>query len=122
MPTYGYKCKCGLKFDHTCSIHDYQDCVKCPQCKKTAKRNYEDITVQIIMEPTTLGSVAERNTSRMSKDEKAKLNREHNAYKTNAAHQMKLPDGASHLPVDVRGKPIAPTRQRKKDIRKHGKD
>lgn len=121
MPTYIFKCfedegGCGEHYEVRLSMSEtdtYQP--KCPTCHKSkcVKRNFtaelEDVYFTQA-KPQTLGALAERNTSRLSNDEKAKINRENNKYK-DEPFQGSLPEGASLFPVDAQGKRISSREQ-----------
>jgi putative FmdB family regulatory protein len=66
MPIYGYTCdQCSYEFEITQSMKD--DClVECPECKQESlQRKIYVPLLHIVGEPTTLGHLAARNTSRM---------------------------------------------------------
>ena len=68
--------------------------VSCPNCKKT-KSVCRDFSVDIPMRISTtitLGSLAEKNSDRMSDDHKESLRRKHNEYKENRPN-TELPEG-----------------------------
>lgn len=82
MPEYNFICDkdsggCGHEYTEYISIADYDDAVFiCSKCKesKFVVRDYSGIRVQGSV-PHTLGSIIDRNTSRMSEDEKQHLSK-----------------------------------------------
>lgn len=86
MPTYIFKCDeeegCGHEWEFKCLMSELDDKKpkSCPQCKKrkTIHQVFGDVAVNI---PKTLGSLADRNTSRLSEDERTHLHKKHHEYK-----------------------------------------
>lgn len=86
MPTYTFKCDedtgCGHIWEFTCLMSELDEKrpKSCPQCKKrkSIHQVFGDVTVSL---PKTLGSLAERNTNRMSEDERTHLHKKHNEYR-----------------------------------------
>ena len=70
MPTYDYLCKsCGCTFE---TKHGFNDSPSpCPKCEKTDLAQVFDNPPIVFVkgEPTTLGQLAERNTSSMGRYE-----------------------------------------------------
>jgi hypothetical protein len=119
---------CGHSFEISCWISEYDAAIKglkCPKCnnKESIRRNYEvdTINTSVIKSDSeiTIGHLAERNSKRMSDEQKAKVNYEHNKYLFENPAQD-LPAGMQRLrkkPID--GKYYPPqARQRKRKIKK----
>lgn len=90
MITYDYFCdNCEASFEIQQSIKD-KTLVKCPKCNKLKLRRvfHVPILTSIKGEPTTLGSLAERNAQKMSKEERARRAQE---YKTKKKAARGLP-------------------------------
>lgn len=112
MPTYQYECRtqnmgCGHIFDINCSISELNSLEpRCPECRKK-KSVFRDYNVRIFTfgPDKTLGSLADKNSSRMSSDQKNFLTKKHNEYKSQE-FQGKLPDKASTYQRDANGKRI----------------
>jgi putative FmdB family regulatory protein len=105
MPCYTYICeKCSTKFEIVCSLRDYKEKVSCEQCgAKNATRSYHDdlstlaTSVRLAdSEIKTLGHLANRNSEKMSDDQKAALNMKHNSYKYEESTKS-LPSGMSRM-------------------------
>jgi putative FmdB family regulatory protein len=105
MPEYTYECdKCQSVFSVICSISNYNEHPKCDACssKKTHRRYLEDcstINSSVRLgdnELKTLGDLAQRNTERMSDDEKRHIYEKNNAYKQTQSTNA-LPTGMSRL-------------------------
>ncbi len=71
MPTYDYYCpSCGFSEDIFHSIHK-EALTECPQCKEnTLKRGVHAPHISIVGEPTTIGSLGERNWEKKGRYEK----------------------------------------------------
>lgn len=103
MPEYTFRCDhCNNVFSIICSISDYKPNQKC-QCGKKADRayTYDVSTINASIKKSdnelkTLGDLAQRNSDRMSDDEKISLYKKHNSYK-DEAYQKELPSGMSRL-------------------------
>jgi len=124
MPLYSFVCDsedggCGHEFDINCYMCDYDATtknIKCPQCGKTSfiHRKYEEDNVNGVMGTRTLGSLAEKNSAKLSDEAKARLNYEHKSYLFDDLDKP-LPDGMKRLrqkPVD--GKYLPPTIKRER--------
>lgn len=105
MPTYSYSCEqCNSKFELFFYIKDYKDKPSCPKCnsKKTYRRYLEDARTQNMSvkksdsELKTIGDLAQRNSDKMSEDEKHALYIKHNSYKDNP-NPKELPTGMSRV-------------------------
>ncbi len=124
MPTYTYTCpRCG-DFEAYASLSDYKPRIRCPnyylqhdtpfdlldkgvysdvvekKCKRMCNRNLmaDTITVSGLCDdgPSTLGALADKNSDRMSVDEKESLDRKHNEYKK-VDPNKELPPGMSRV-------------------------
>lgn len=126
MPTYIFQCDsdlggCGNVFEVQSSMQDVPKLKPtCSSCKKRkpVRRDYtaENSTV-INATPATLGTLANRNTNKLSNDEKAHIHYENNKYKY-TPFQGKLPDGATPMSRDDTGRLIPSKKQHKRDKRK----
>jgi len=89
MPSYSYKCnnkKCGLEFEEFMTMEEYsRTTVMCPSCKsKTTREFHKDLpatSVKLSDDQIKLGHLAQRNSDKLSNDERAHLDYEHNKYK-----------------------------------------
>lgn len=128
MPTYIYECfeddgGCGTQYEQRQSVSElatYKP--RCPTCKKRkcVKRNLTAELSDVYFtnsQPQTLGALAEKNTSRLSNDERAHIVRENNKYK-DEPFQGSLPENASLYPVDAQGKRVPSKEQRATDPKK----
>ena len=118
MPTYCYECECGERFERTLTFEEVDAGKKptCPACKKrkTVYRDYGAESVGIIDNvPQTLGALADRNSNRMSTEEKVEIRRKQ--YVRNDKFTGKLPEGASTYIKDDKGQHMPSTKQRKRD-------
>lgn len=98
MPTYTFLCeRCNVDFEVCMSISTYNPSQDCPTCKKSDKtcRDYRSDNVSGTIANRTLGAVADKNTSRMSEDEKEHLWRKHNAYRLGP--KPELPPGMERI-------------------------
>tara|TARA_R110002110_G_scaffold198675_6_gene409154 strand:- start:4174 stop:4533 length:360 start_codon:yes stop_codon:yes gene_type:complete len=118
MPLYVFECYeedggCGRAFeikttmDKISSTHP--SCPSCRKRKSVARNFHTDITV-FDAAPKTVGTLAERNVSRLSKDERIAITKEHNEYR-DKPFTGSLPKGGSLYPVDSQGQKVP--RQRK---------
>ena len=106
MPIYSFFCsKCQDDFEIVQKISEYSGKAKCPNChKKSSQRLYDVPHCSIILgnhELKTVGHVVDRNTEKMSNDEKSHLTHKHNEYKYNKKYK-ELPRGMSRLPLKER--------------------
>lgn len=77
MPEYGFLCNqehrgCGHVFKIYVPMSEYDETrVVCPECKKKngIERDFTDFNVLCTV-PNTVGSLADKNTGKMSEDEK----------------------------------------------------
>lgn len=90
MPTYSYHCDaCKHSFELFFSIKDYVSNPKCVSCgkKQTHRRYIDDVLTQTSSvkksdsELKTIGDLAQRNSDKLSNDEKIHLYQKHNSYK-----------------------------------------
>lgn len=97
---------CGNQFEVKSSMDEIIGLKpKCPACKKkkAVARNYGG--VHVFEGPKTLGSLADKNSSRMSADYKHHLTEIHTEYKKKP-FEGKLGEGMSLYPRDKDGKII----------------
>jgi len=83
MPTYTYYCfNCDEQFEIFCHFSEYKETYKCPVCKKTKDVNRlycADVQTQFVSvkksdnELKTIGDLAQRNSEKMSEDEKSRF-------------------------------------------------
>jgi hypothetical protein len=104
MPEYSYRCDdCEITFSIVCSIREYQDMHLCDKCGSKCSRDYlEDLSTLNASvklgdnELKTLGHLAQRNTDRMSDDQRNELYIKHNSYKEDIPEKT-LPKGMSRI-------------------------
>jgi hypothetical protein len=104
MPEYSYRCdSCKKTFSLVCCIRDYNDIANCEKCGSPCSRDYlEDLSTLNTSvklgdnDLKTLGHLAQRNTERMSEDQKNELYRKHNSYKEDVSEKP-LPKGMSRV-------------------------
>jgi putative FmdB family regulatory protein len=104
MPEYSYRCdSCENTFSIVCSIREYEDTHLCNTCGSKCSRDYlEDLSTLNASvklgdnELKTLGHLAQRNTDRMSDDQRNELHRKHNSYKEDIPEKT-LPKGMSRI-------------------------
>jgi len=120
MPTYVFECYaeeggCGHVFERTAEMSKSTNlkptCSSCNK-KKPVGRNYQRENIRVVdATPQTVGALADRNTNRMSDDEK------HSRRDTYIEQPFtgQLPEGASLIPTDAKGKRQASKKQRKRD-------
>lgn len=96
MPQYSYSCpKCNDSFEIYLSLTDYKPQQNCPNCKSLCGRDLCldcDITPNI---PKTVGSLADKNTDKMSADQKAALKEKHYEYRKGP--RPELPEGMKYM-------------------------
>lgn len=106
MPNYTYICNlCNTEFELFFYIKDYNPNPKCVKCKsdKTNRQYCVDVATQSTSvkksdsELKTIGDLANRNSERMSDDEKQALHIKHNAYKDNKEENNPLPNGMTRI-------------------------
>jgi len=103
MPLYTYYCEsCKEKYELFFNLSDYIDNPKCADCKKKMKRSYQDDIGSLYgavkktdSELKTIGDLANRNSDKLSDDEKIHLYKKHNNYKENIGSE--LPSGMSRI-------------------------
>lgn len=89
MPEYSYSCDpqlggCGYFFTVFQKLSKYRQLKKCPECKKhKLVRDYAEDSVYTATssDGATIGHLADKNSARMSNDEKAALTKKHNKYR-----------------------------------------
>lgn len=81
MPKYCFNCeKCGLSFEMSMSIEKY--CIPdCPDCAGNTTRDYRKEDISFFGPIKTLGSLADKNDARLSRDEKTHIKKINNEYK-----------------------------------------
>ena len=86
MPVYSFTCDnedggCGHNYEIVKSMSEIEGFKpKCPKCKK--KKSFQNFGgVNVIEGPKTLGSLADKNTAKMSADEKHYIYEKNNAYR-----------------------------------------
>ena len=108
MPNYTYFCnKCNKSFEKFFSIRDYQEEIKCQNCRSTCQRYYmEDmLTINSSVKKSdsefkTLGDLANRNRDKMSTDHKMALDAKHTKYQDDKLKEeltKELPSGMSRI-------------------------
>jgi hypothetical protein len=86
----------------------------CPSCKKrNCKRNYSECSSVSASIPHTLGTRADKNTDKMSEDEKHHITRENTKY-LHERPSNPLPEGMSRIPRDESGKVIISDKKNRK--------
>jgi len=105
MPTYTYFCQtCQAYFEKTSYISDYKEQEICPECNTfrdvTRALGYDISTIHRNVVPgddeIKLGQLADRNTKRMSRDEKIDKYYEQNKYRYEGPDTA-LPDGMTRI-------------------------
>lgn len=104
MPEYSYRCEiCQTTFSIVCSMREYNENHLCDKCGSNCYRDYiEDLsTLNTAVklgdsELKTLGHLAQRNTEKMSEDQRNELYRKHNSYKEDVSEKP-LPKGMSRI-------------------------
>ena len=116
MPEYSFIClDCESHFEKFMSMADYNPSQECPTCHKSDNvyRDYESDNVSGNIANRTLGALADKNTSKMSEDERHSLWKKHNEYRFKPMEN--LPKGME--PID-REKPFHDQPRNKKPKRK----
>ena len=119
MPNYVFECgKCESQFEISCPM-DVISGLK-PECPECGKKDevYRDFNGIIVSVPKTLGSLAEKNGSKMSEDHKAFLTKKYTEYR-NKPFTGTLPEGAKLFDRDSEGKRIPTTKQYSKKRNKN---
>lgn len=119
MPTYSIICnKCKHKFEIQCLICDYNAVFKtigCPKCNSLdIYRDYIADGPRGFVARNTLGMLAQKNSEKMSNEEKAELNYKHNKYRFE--NKSELPEGMKRLKSDIPDKylPVKESSTKKK--------
>jgi predicted nucleic acid-binding Zn ribbon protein len=94
MPRYMFECeRCSSHFEIECRMAEIIELKpKCTECKKSDKV-FRDFSGTHVSVPKTLGSRADKNSSKMSSDHKHHLTEKHNEYRSKK-FEGKLPAGA----------------------------
>ena len=127
MATYTFKCYkddggCDYLFEIICSVNDYTGKnPSCPKCRKRkpVSRCYDIDLAQISFQetqPRTLGALADKNSRKLSTDEKTNILKNNTEY-LRQGFTGKLPQGASSM-RNKDGSVNVSTKQYKKDPRK----
>jgi len=126
MITYVFTCYeedggCGHTFEVEAHMSDVKGLKpRCPECRKikSVARDFcaEDKSF-VDASPTTVAALAERNTSRLSTDEKHHIHKKLNAYR-DKPYTGPMPKDGSLVPRDADGKRIPSTKTHTKDPRK----
>ena len=99
---YTFICdNCNFQLESLQEIANYKSLKKCPECKKNKLyRDYAadsvNVSVRLGNDEIKVGHLADRNTQRLSNDEKNELTKKHNAYKDQDISD-KLPEGMSQI-------------------------
>jgi predicted nucleic acid-binding Zn ribbon protein len=105
MPTYTFECVkedggCGEIFEEYMLMSDYSEnnFPHCPKCqnRRFIRRNFAADTTRGFVETNTLGSLAEKNTDKMSDDQKQVLYEQHHDYLINK-NRPELPKHMQYL-------------------------
>lgn len=124
MPTYTFECTiendgCGYSWETFLLMSDYHpnNFPECPSCgqKEATRRNFEADLPRAKVETLTVGALAEKNSDRLSQDEKDAIWHRDNAYKFQPT--KKLPKGMKYMRGE-NGELNISQKQRKKDPRK----
>lgn len=107
MPTYSYLCNdCNSSFELFFYIKDYVEKPSCCYCSSnsTSRLITNDVLTQSCSvkksdtELKTLGDLAQRNSERMSDDQKISLYNKHNSYKIGEDQkELSLPKGMQRV-------------------------
>lgn len=97
---YTYKCKKHGQFDLFRYMKDHQDNEPCPKCKKLCNQVFYSPPAIVIKEPSTLGSLAERNTKKMGKYELQERSRKDRLAEVKRKYQPSIDMGI--LPPDYK--------------------
>lgn len=111
MPQYTFLCEnCQAQFNISCYISDYDATtkgLKCPKCESVdVCRDYQTDKISGGVVHQTLGMLAQKNSDRMSDEEKARINYEHNKYKFEEGNE--LPQGMKRIRKPVQNKYLPP--------------
>lgn len=126
MPEYSYTCtKCNFSFSLISSIKSYTEHPICSKCSGSCCRDYgtDLITLNSSVKKSdselkTIGDLAQRNSDRMSTDEKYALYKKHNSYK-DEQDLKPLPTGMSRVKKGPKIKwPGTSGLKKKRDIKK----
>ena len=104
MPTYTYLCpKCSIIFELFLCFSDYNEIQVCPECDYTQAKRELGMDIQTIHsnvvagdDEIKVGQLADRNTKRLSRDEKIDKYYEQNKYKYEGPDKT-LPTGMTRV-------------------------
>jgi len=111
MPTYQFICDteksgCGSLWELEASMSEISDIKpSCPQCKKRKPVHQDFSTINVFGPDKTLGSLADKNTNKMSIDEKAIIHAKNTAH-LNQPYTGPLPEGAKTYKKTLTGERI----------------
>lgn len=105
MPQYNFSCNqdhegCGTLIRLDCSMADLDNQIsllKCPNCKKkkAIRRVYDGESFPMAYQPKTLGTLADKNSSKMSLDYKTHLKDQYETFKKET-HWESTKEGIKH--------------------------
>ncbi len=104
MPTYQYICDtddegCGSVIEVTCRMSNREENIpkSCPECHM-GKALHQLFGYGSVYVPTTLGSMVDKNTDKLSVDEKHHLKTKHNKYREHDGQPsfVNTPEGLVH--------------------------
>lgn len=102
MPTYSFECgKCHHIFEKTYPMAESSTAAPtCPSCgKRKCKRDYSECTSISASVPRTVGSLADKNTGKLSEDEKTHITLQNTEY-LRKPYEGPMPEGGSLIPKD----------------------
>lgn len=119
MPTYSFLCEdCTNAFEINCFISDYDGVVKgmeCPSCSsKNVYRDYSTDKVSGQIKVQTLGMMAQKNSERMTDEQKAALNFEHKKYLYEEGNELPAGMKRARKPINDKYLPVPNSPKRKK--------
>ena len=114
MPTYSFSCqKCKNLFEVVMSMANYTSEQSCPSCKSNkVLRDYQSDQVRGFVTTQTVGSLAEKNTSKLSSDKLYNLQQKHTEYRRQP--KPELPKGMKRI---NRENPVNDQPRRKREKR-----
>lgn len=91
MPTYDFECEPCAYYTEIRQSFDGPSCIECPQCgKKTLKKVFiNPPSIMVRGEPSTIGQLADRNTSKMGKYEIEDKNVANNIHQDKATRKKR---------------------------------
>lgn len=122
MPTYQFICeKCNCSFNINCYICDYdavKSTLRCVSCKSNRiYRDYQKDNIMGHIEQKTIGSLADKNTDKMSEEQKLDLYLKHNDYLYNEP-EKELKPGMERIRKKPTKLPIFTREKRKPNDKK----